>query len=143
MCLTAHIVEKSEKEAEQFMDQTEQQKEEILRLREISNENQKKVNGGIFLSEKQENPEKDQEKHEEGEGKRHGIVQGVIFLALAAVLLGQARENETVEQVMSQIGKTIEEIGEKIEERQWFSPKTDEEEKESQSETNEQTQTQQ
>ena len=85
---------------------------------------------------------KESEKQEEREPKKHGILQGILFLAMAAVLLGQASENETVTQVMNQIGKTIEQIGEKVEEKQWFSFGSKEEESEAQSETEEQTQTQ-
>lgn len=124
------------------MDQGQQLKEEIRRLREISNENQKKVNGGVFVSEKQNETVKESEKQEEREPKKHGILQGILFLAMAAVLLGQASENETVTQVMNQIGKTIEQIGEKVEEKQWFSFGSKEEESEAQSETEEQKQTQ-
>ena len=51
---------------------------------------------------------------------------------MAAILLGQATGNKAVTQVMNQIGKTIQNIGEKAEEEKWFpfgAEKTEEEQK--------------
>ena len=113
--------------------QTPQVEEEIKRLREISDENQKKVNSGVFAAEKTDQVS---ETIQEGEPKSRGIWQGILFLIMAAILLGQARGNETVTQVMNQIGKTIQQIGEKVEEKEWFSfGEKETEEKETQGET--------
>lgn len=98
------------------MYQTPQMEEEIRRLREISNENQKKVNNGIFVQEK---TEQIYEKEEEETGS--GIFRGIFFLLLAAILLGQAGKNDAVTQVMAQIGKTIQNISQKAEDEKWFS----------------------
>lgn len=96
--------------------QTPQMEEEIRRLREISNENQKKVNNGNFIQEKTEVID---EKEEEETGK--GIFRGVFFLLLAAILLGQVRKNDTVMQVIAQIGETIQNIGQKADSEKWLS----------------------
>lgn len=105
--------------------QMPQMEEEIERLRKISDENQRKVNSGVFLSRKTEKLRRDEVMQENTQGeeteKRHGIVQGILFLAMAAMLLGQANGNEMVSQVFGQIGKTIEQISQKVEEQNWFS----------------------
>ncbi|MDO4452977.1 MAG: hypothetical protein Q4B90_00640 [Eubacteriales bacterium] len=112
------------------MYQTSQMQEEIRRLREISNENQEKVNHGIFEQEKIEhlNENSGEEDTESGSG----IWRGILFLIMAAILLGQASGNKAVSQVMNQIGETIQNIGEQAEEKEWFSfgsEKTEEEQK--------------
>ncbi|MDY3767690.1 MAG: hypothetical protein SO016_13545 [Lachnospiraceae bacterium] len=105
--------------------QMPQMEEEIERLRKISDENQRKVNSGVFISRKTEKLRRDEVMQENTQGeeaeKRHGIVQGILFLAMAAMLLGQASGNEMVSQVFGQIGKTIEQISQKVEEQNWFS----------------------
>lgn len=134
MPLLLHIVKKNKKGANRMEEyQTPQVEEEIKRLREISDENQKKVNSGVFAAEKTDQVS---ETRQEGEPKSRGIWQGILFLIMAAILLGQARGNETVTQVMNQIGKTIQQIGEKVEEKEWFSfGEKETEEKETQGET--------
>ncbi len=110
--------------------QTSQMQEEIRRLREISNENQEKVNHGIFAEEKTEYLDENNEEKDTESGS--SIWRGILFLVMAAILLGQATGNKAVTQVMNQIGKTIQNIGEKAEEEKWFpfgSEKREEEQK--------------
>lgn len=118
--------------------QMPQMEEEIKRLREVSNANQKKVNSGVFAAGKMEKLQRmgqtQEQLQEREEGKKYGIFQGILFLVMAAMLLGGTKGNETVTQVVSQIGKTIQQIGQKVEEQKWFSFEDKTEEKDTQKE---------